>query len=360
MPNKFLDDHKNMSKLDTRVTQINLNSNIEHLARFTSAETVNSWGIISDKFDHCKVSDNLSDDDDLNRDCKKRCDACHIENRCEKRCNNRCEKRCDKKGTNYWVANNGSNLLAKYGHDGNLITSVIVTAGAPTGLVLNNSRSFGGFELLTATENGTVDAFNPMSGNATTSVITTPNAVYKGIEIVSNQLYVCNFNSGFVEIYNKNFSLISTFTDQALVNAGYAPFNIKSHKNKLYVTFAMQNAAKHDDVKGDGFGYVDIFSISGGFCQRLINREPLNAPWGLAFDDHREFLYVGNFGDGRINIFDLECGVFIKPVTDKNFNTLVLDGLWGILSIKEGLAFASGIDAEANGLIGVLCFNNLK
>lgn len=75
---------------------------------------------------------------------------------------------------------------------------------------------------------------------------------------------------------------------------------------KLYVTFALQDGAKHDDVAGAGHGFVDTFDLSGGSMQRLISNGALNSPWGLAiapasFGSLAGDLLVGNFGDGMIN-----------------------------------------------------------
>jgi uncharacterized protein (TIGR03118 family) len=283
----------------------NLNSNVGLVGKYTSVETVNSWGIIKDK------------------DC------------------------------GYWVANNGSNFLTLYSKKGILLKNIVVTGNAPTGLVDAKSCSFGNYKLITATENGTIEGWNGVATN-TTIVVTTVNAVYKGLALKKSTLYVCNFHSGFVEVYNNNFALVKTFTDQALVNAGYAPFNVAVHDCHIYVTFAKQDDAKHDDVKGDGFGYIDVFNKDGLCLRRFINREPLNAPWGLMFSQCGKHLYVGNFGDGRINVFNIKCGTFITPLTDKNGNIIVLDGLWGIVDDCDKIAFASGIDAEANGLVGIL------
>lgn len=295
------------------VIKKNLNSNVRGLAKVTTPQTQNPWGVVVQ------------------------------------------EHRCSKDKT-FWAANNGSNFLIQYSLCGQPLHLVNVTGQAPTGLVVNHCRrEFQGFQLITATENGTIEGFNNnINPNNTIIIVTTPNAVYKGLTIGKRKLYVCNFNSGNVEVYDDNFNLLLVFTDPALVNSGYAPFNIVSHGKRLYVAFAMQDEPKHDDVPGDGFGYIDVFDLSGFFLHRLINREPLNAPWAMLFSECGKFLYVGNFGDGRINVFCAKTGVFLRPLHDKHGNILVLDGLWGLAHSDKGILFASGIDAEANGLIGLL------
>ena len=37
----------------------------------------------------------------------------------------------------------------------------------------------------------------------------------------------------------------------------------------LYVAFAQQDDAKHDEVDGAGLGYVDVFSPSGRLLRRM-------------------------------------------------------------------------------------------
>jgi hypothetical protein len=38
---------------------------------------------------------------------------------------------------------------------------------------------------------------------------------------------------------------------------------------ELFVTFAVQNAEKHDDVAGQSHGIVDVFELDGTFRQRF-------------------------------------------------------------------------------------------
>ena len=83
--------------------------------------------------------------------------------------------------------------------------------------------------------------------------------------------------------------MVTTFSDPAPPAPGYAPFGIANIDNFLFVTFALQNAAKHDDVSGQGNGFVDVFSSDTGFLKRLIpltTNGPLDSPWGLARVPH--------------------------------------------------------------------------
>ena len=81
--------------------------------------------------------------------------------------------------------------------------------------------------------------------------------------------------------------------------------------DKLFVTFAMQDDTKHDDVAGQGNGFVDEFDLEGHLLAPRGIGGPLNSPWGLAiapssFGKFAGDLLVGNFGDGTINAFDLK------------------------------------------------------
>jgi hypothetical protein len=56
-------------------------------------------------------------------------------------------------------------------------------------------------------------------------------------------------------------------------------------------------------------GFVDVFDTSGNLINRLVQRFPLNSPWGIAhaplnFGPLSGDLLIGNFGDGRINAFN--------------------------------------------------------
>ena len=41
---------------------------------------------------------------------------------------------------------------------------------------------------------------------------------------------------------------------------GFAPFNIQLINGNLIVTYAKQDAERHDDVAGPGNGYVDVYT----------------------------------------------------------------------------------------------------
>ncbi len=295
-----------------------INSNVQYITEsdWYNSITINSWGIIS-------VAEK--------RSCK----------------------------TVYWVANNGANKLAKYFHNGELLEEVN-TSKPPTALVYNYTDLYNDYKLITVTQAGTIegliiDSNNYPAGN--TEVIINNNikgAVYTGVDLTEEKLYVSNFASGYVEIYDYDFNFIKVFTDGALVKSGYHPYNVSVNGEYVYVTFARKIPESEEALTGIGFGYIDKFSRDGELLYRFISRDPLNAPWGLEFSKCDRYLYVANHGDGKINTFDLCSGEFIGPIMDENCNPVQIGGLWGISLYSDQLSFASGMDNGNNGLIGYL------
>src|SRR5271165_87586 len=253
----------------------------------------------------------------------------------------------------YWIADNGTGLSTLYRGAPPIVQSLVVTipppAGqpgpaAPTGTVFNTTSGF----LLTdgtkasflfATEDGTISGWN--GGLGTNAQIKVDNsgsgAVYKGLTIAgpSGNLYATNFNSGKVEVYSPSnmasqpFQFLFSFTDPTLLAAGYAPFNVQQFNNKLYVTFALQDPAKHDDVAGLGHGYVDVFDLNGNLLQTLVSNGALDSPWGLdiapsSFGPLAGDLLVGNFGDGMINAYDPTTGAFLGQLDSGSGIPLVI------------------------------------
>jgi uncharacterized protein (TIGR03118 family) len=151
---------------------------------------------------------------------------------------------------------------------------------------------------------------------------------------------------------------------------GFAPFGIQTVGNNVYVTYAQQDAAQHDDVRGLGNGFVDIFNTSGAFQQRLIFDGQLDSPWGVAmalsgFGTYSGDLLVGNFRDSRINAFDPTSGAFLRTLDGPDGQPLLLSndrdttGLWGLVFGGGGLDgnpntlfFTSGANSESDGIFG--------
>ena len=126
-----------------------------------------------------------------------------------------------------------------------------------------------------------------------------------------------------VEMYNDVFHAMAStpaFVDPKLPRS-YAPFNIVPINGALFVTYAVQDAAKHDDLAGQGHGIVDVFELDGTMRQRFAQHGQLDSPWGVAlaptgFGELGGALWIGNFGNGHINAFDPESGKFLSKVRD--------------------------------------------
>jgi len=153
--------------------------------------------------------------------------------------------------------------------------------------------------------------------------------------------------------------LLNAFSDPALP-AGFAPFNIANICGHLYVAYAKQDAGNTDDVAGAGNGFINIFSYDGTLIRRLISNGPLNSPWALALapEDFGQFsnkLLVGNFGNGRINVFDPATGNFLGELQWRqahNSQANTIDGLWGLVAHCVSVYFAAGGNDELHGTVG--------
>jgi uncharacterized protein (TIGR03118 family) len=246
--------------------------------------------------------------------------------------------------------------------------------GNPTGQVFNsNAGAFNGDIFLFVSEDGTVSGWRgPLGTSAEVLVVGSAADVYKGAALATiaghTYLYAANFHAGTIDVVKGDPAapdLVGNFTDPNLP-AGYAPFNIRTIGDKLYVTYAKQDAAKTDDVPGLGNGFVDIFNLDGSLVGRLITQGALNSPWGLAlapasFGTFAGDLLVGNFGDGRINVYDPLTGAFSGQLLTLGGDPLEIDGLWALTVGNGGsggnlneIYFTAGPDNEMHGLFGVL------
>jgi uncharacterized protein (TIGR03118 family) len=293
-------------------------------------------------------------------------------------------------GQPFWIADNGTGKSTLYDGAGAtqplVVTIPAPTAGAtsaPTGTVFNPGNTFavsaggmtGASAFLFATEDGTIAGWSP-AVNQTQAVIavnrSAAGAVYKGLAIGTNAggtfLYAADFHNGAIDVFNTNFtkvSLAGNFTD-ASIPAGFAPFNVQNIGGSLFVTYAKQNDAKHDDVAGAGNGFVDAFDTSGNLLRRFASQGTLNSPWGLAqapasFGTLGGDILVGNFGDGTINAFDPNSGALAGQLQGTSGQTLAISGLWGLTFGTGGsggstgtLYFTAGTEHEQHGLFGSL------
>jgi uncharacterized protein (TIGR03118 family) len=252
-------------------------------------------------------------------------------------------------GQDFWIANNNSGTSTLYdllGKKNSLVVTIPGAAhnpngncstGCPTGTVSNGNGSyFGGGSFIFATEDGIIANWTGASSAIVAFDNSASGAVYKGLAILNGTtLLAANFNSGKVDVFDRNFNLTSlsgTFADPKLP-AGLAPHGIQVIGNQVYVAYAMQDAAKHDAQPGTGLGQVDIFDVNGTFISTFVAAGgKLNAPWGMVatpstFGAFPNAILVGNFGDGTINAFDI-TGKFLGQLMDTSNKVLVNPGLW--------------------------------
>jgi uncharacterized protein (TIGR03118 family) len=306
-------------------------------------------------------------------------------------------------GSPFWISDNNDNLSTLYsgiganetqGVTGSASVGVAIPASAagvdanPTGQVYNGN---GGFVISTSNgqesalfifdgEGGTIAAWAKDSGaTAVTAyddgVANAGNhAVYKGLAIGSvggaTFLYATDFHNNKVDVFDTNFSkpaaMQGKFVDPN-IPAGFAPFGIAALNGNLYVTFAKQDAAMHDETTGAGLGYVDVFDFSGNLVSQFASAGPLNAPWGIAiapagFGSLQGDVLIGNFGDGMINIFSPNGTALANaegPLMSSAGQPFVFPGLWSLVfgngdSDKPvtTLFYTAGFADQTDGVFG--------
>jgi uncharacterized protein (TIGR03118 family) len=252
----------------------------------------------------------------------------------------------------------------------------------PTGIVADQNSFFGGPSLVNpfilVTEEGTVFTWGPDARGdlpqAATLVVNNAStgAVYKGVAILNSSLTapalaVTDFHDGFIETFLPGFSPVAlpgSFADPNLP-AGYAPFGIQVIGRQVFVTYALQDDARHDPVVGAGNGIVSIFDMDGNFVRRFATAGALNAPWGITqassnFGPFSNDILIGNAGDGNINAFDLTTGNFVGKLKDGDGHVIAKIGLHGLAFRSDGfgdpntLYFTSEFQNAEDGLFGAV------
>ncbi len=262
----------------------------------------------------------------------------------------------------WWVGNNNSGTSTLYTGAGAIIpingTGTVTvpppkgspagTQATPTGVVFNGSSTDfliapgQSARFIFVTEDGTISGWN--SGQNAVLVVDNSNngspdgAVYLGAEAFSNED----------------------------IPDGFAPFNIQNIGGSLFVTYAKQDAARHDDVAGDGLGFVEIFTPTGRHIAHLQHGSWFNAPWGVVWTtrDFGEFsnaILVGNFGSGWVAAFNGFTYKFMGFLKNPDDSILTIDGLWSLTFGNDAnagpantLFFTAGINDEQDGLFGTI------
>ena len=311
----------------------------------------------------------------------------------------------------FWIADNANGLSTLYDGNGTIVPLVVTipcppTAGqgsscpqssSPNGLVWNptTSTTTGFLVPLTGkvasfifdSEDGTISAWTGGLTPADNAVLAVDNstepsaklgAVYKGLAVGVNVngvfLFATNIRAGTVDVFapapagSTTGHYVPATTDGGFKDPnmpkGYAPFGIQNINGDLFVTYAKQNGPKHDDVAGRGDGFVDVFDTDGHLLRRFASGGTLNAPWGVArasfaFGGFSGRILIGDFGDGKINVFD-NNGTFLDHLKDTDGKPISIDGLWtltlggGAKSSSDTLYFTAGPNGETDGLFGTI------
>jgi uncharacterized protein (TIGR03118 family) len=304
-------------------------------------------------------------------------------------------------GSPIWVSDNHAGAATLYDGAGNpQALKVDIPAppsagdgavGAPTGqafntfdttspdFVITKNGSSGPAFFVFATEDGTIAGWNPgvdrahaviaVDRSTATDRTGDVGANYKGLALVNTPsgkfLYATSFRFGTVDVFDSHFNLVNSFTDPT-IPAGFAPFGIHNIGGKLFVTFAKQGPGKNDDDARPGNGFVDVFAPNGDLLQRLVSGGRLDSPWAVtlappSFGAFGGDILVGNFGNGRINVYDPTSGEFQGELRRPGGGPVVIDGLWGLRFAPatpgagpNTLFFTAGLNHEADGLFGTL------
>jgi uncharacterized protein (TIGR03118 family) len=282
---------------------------------------------------------------------------------------------------NAWISAEGTGVSVIYDKTGaqmlapvSIPSPTAASGGAPTGQVYNGTADFAltngnPAKFIFVGSDGVISGWNTGS-TAERKVDRSASSSYLGVAIASsganNYLYAADFKSHKIDVFDKNFGMVAmSFTDPGLPT-GYSPFNIQAIGGQLYVMYAQIDDGTGDEVKGAGFGYVDIYNPDGSFVKRFASTGALNAPWGIAqapagfINGSSSTILIGNFGDGHINAYD-NAGNFLGSLKS-NGTTVAIDGLWGISFAPSTattvdpnwLFFTAGPSDENQGLFGYI------
>jgi uncharacterized protein (TIGR03118 family) len=310
-----------------------------------------------------------------------------------------------------WVNSVGGHVSELYSGEGAIVRKPVnipsptdSIGGFPCGIVFSGGKGFnlpnGPSLFLFTSFDGVLSGWNPASGDNAQRLKHPTDASYTGLAIGTsngrNFIYGANFGLKKIDVWDTAFHLVPmSFRDPELPSS-YSPYNIQAVGDYLFVMYAELSTSgktKGHGVPGAGKGFVSVFKTDGTFVKRFASRNSLNVPWGVtmapgSFLEDRDMnhgneghggyenndyncdhcnpdptdpvILVGNFGDGRINVFSLD-GKFLGQLQSHNHHTIVIEGLWA-LSFAPSTAtidparlyFTAGPDDEKDGLFGYL------
>jgi uncharacterized protein (TIGR03118 family) len=299
-----------------------------------------------------------------------------------------------------WSANNGADVATLYSVAPAATVAAKVAAvrvtfpdkpELPTGQVANGGTGFvntlngasAPARFIFSTITGHIEAWapglDPNMGNAETRA-TVPGAVFTGLALATassgDQLYAANFAQNKINVFDSTFAQVSTpswaFRDRHEPR-GYAPFNVQALNGNIFVAYAKVDPKTGKSKDGLGLGIVDEYTVDGHFVARVASHQTLDGPWGLAiapasWGSLAGDLLVGNFGNGRINVIQLNRhdnrgpgnSHDISQLRDTHGKVISIERLWALVpgtattGGTDALFFSSGLDNEQHGLLGLL------
>jgi uncharacterized protein (TIGR03118 family) len=305
-----------------------------------------------------------------------------------------------------WVNSVGGHVSELYTAEGAIARTPVnipspkdATGGLPCGIVFNDSKGFvlsngNPAAFIFTGFDGVLSAWNGAAGNNAIPISRPLSAKtsYTGLAIATNNgktfIYGANFGESKIDVWNAEFGGVKmSFIDPALPK-DYSPYNVQAVGDWLFVIYAKLGSDGHA-VPGQGTGFVSVFNKDGSFVKRFASRGTLNIPWGVVMapasfledkdmgnDDHgnnktgsddkkggheskEPVILVGNFGDGRINVYTLE-GKFLGQLQSHK-QSIVIDGLWALSFApatstvdQSRLYFSAGPEKESDGIFGYL------
>ena len=295
----------------------------------------------------------------------------------------------------WWVANEATETSTLYDGTGRKLARVVTVAGGPTGVVFNGTSGFvvtagaasAPARFIYACEDGRIRGWAgsvPAEGSNATEVAVDNShrgAVYRGLAQAtapdgSRYLYAADFHHGRVDVFDANWRPIrwkGAFVDKK-IPAWYNEFGIQAIGARIFVTYASPAPPNGNDSPSGG--YVDVFSLKGKLLARVGRMGPLNEPVDVAlapptFGKFGGDLLVGNFGDGRIGVYQERTRkrwVYRGALRTPDQKNIEVNGLWGLevgnggsSGPKEALYFTSGphtwhdeSEEDVRGLLGMI------
>jgi uncharacterized protein (TIGR03118 family) len=262
---------------------------------------------------------------------------------------------------NLWVADAGTRKLTSYSATGTpntAATDIFRVNSAPdempadpTAVLVNPDISEGDFNIsangntaasaLVVASGGTIQGASKVVSTTETVLAiddTGASANFTGAAIATvgggPELFADDFNAGSINVYGTDFAIVlnlGRFNDPELPS-GFAPYNITTIGDDLFVTYVRQS----DDVPapGAGDGLVDIYDSGGNLISRIAQGSQLNEPWGVVkapanFGRFSNDLLISNADSGLISAFNSH-GQFRGYLLDRNGHAIKIPGVAGL------------------------------